>query len=106
MLARDPRHRYQTVSELIVDLERSQLAAAVPSFIDPDRAMHDPVVRQRLASSMEVTAMQVQARRHAGRRRSSGTCVSATIHGHWRKAKLSDGQIITAIAGKASFPSD
>jgi serine/threonine protein kinase len=50
MLAREPRHRYQTASELIVDLERSNLAAALPSFIDPDRAMQDPVVRQRLAA--------------------------------------------------------
>ncbi len=50
MLAREPRHRYQTVSELIVDLERSNLAAALPSFIDHDLAMQDPVVRQRLAA--------------------------------------------------------
>src|SRR5204863_7152367 len=34
MLARDPANRYQTASELIVDLERSGLAAAVPSFVD------------------------------------------------------------------------
>src|SRR5262249_44484611 len=50
MLAREPRDRYQTASELIVDLERSNLAAALPSFTDPDRAMQDPVVRQRLAA--------------------------------------------------------
>jgi serine/threonine protein kinase len=50
MLAREPRDRYQTASELIVDLERSNLSAALPSFTDPDRAMQDPVVRQRLAA--------------------------------------------------------
>jgi serine/threonine-protein kinase len=50
MMAREPRDRYQTASELIVDLERSNLAAALPSFTDPDRAMQDPVVRQRLAA--------------------------------------------------------
>jgi eukaryotic-like serine/threonine-protein kinase len=50
MMARDPRARYQTASELIVDLDRSNLAAALPSFIDPDRALQDPVVRQRLAA--------------------------------------------------------
>jgi hypothetical protein len=50
MLAREPRDRYQTASELIVDLERSNLAAALLSFTDPDRAMQDPVVRQRLAA--------------------------------------------------------
>ncbi len=50
MMAREPRDRYQTASELIVDLERSGLSASLPSFIDPDRAMEDPVVRQRLAT--------------------------------------------------------
>src|SRR5262249_18275481 len=56
MLARDPADRYQTVSELIVDLDRSNLAAAVPSFIDPDRAMQDPVVRSRLTAPAQATA--------------------------------------------------
>ncbi len=50
MLAREPRERYQTASELIVDLERSNLAAQVPSFVDRDLAMQDPLVRQRLTS--------------------------------------------------------
>ena len=78
MLAREPRHRYQTASELIVDLERSQLAASVPSFIDPARAMDDPVVRQRRASSMEVTAMQVQTDDDTPVETSSGMSVSRT----------------------------
>src|SRR5262249_30066367 len=50
MLAREPRDRYQTASELIVDLDRSNLAAPVPSFTDPDRALQDPLVRARLTS--------------------------------------------------------
>ena len=56
MLAREPADRYQTASDLIVDLERSGLAAAVPSFIDADRAMQDPVMRQRLTAPAQPTA--------------------------------------------------
>jgi eukaryotic-like serine/threonine-protein kinase len=49
MLARSPADRYQTASELIVDLERYKLASAVPSFADPEKALQDPVVQARLA---------------------------------------------------------
>ncbi len=45
MLARQPRDRYQTASELIIDLERSRLSVAVPSFADPDLARSDPWVQ-------------------------------------------------------------
>jgi serine/threonine protein kinase len=57
MLARDPRDRYQTASELIVDLERSRLAAAVPTFADPNQALQDPWVQRCLASSAEPTRL-------------------------------------------------
>jgi serine/threonine-protein kinase len=56
MLAREPRDRYQTASELIVDLDRSNLAAAVPSFTDPDRALQDPLVRARLTTPAQPTS--------------------------------------------------
>lgn len=62
MLARDPQHRFQTVSELIVDLERSRLAARVPEYADPDQALQDPWVRARLAPAQQ-TRPDLEARK-------------------------------------------
>ncbi len=55
MLAREPRERYQTASELLVDLDRTNLAVPVPSFVDPERAWQDPVVRARLLAPAQST---------------------------------------------------
>ena len=55
MMARNPRDRFQTASELIVHLERSQLAAALPSFVQLDQALTDPLVRARLTAPSEAT---------------------------------------------------
>jgi serine/threonine protein kinase len=55
MLAREPRDRYQTASELIVDLDRSGLGTEVPSFVDQERALQDPLMRQRLTTPAELT---------------------------------------------------
>jgi eukaryotic-like serine/threonine-protein kinase len=55
MLARDPRGRYQTASELIIDLERSRLSAPMLSFTDPVLALQDPWVRAQLASDTQPT---------------------------------------------------
>src|SRR5262249_39488736 len=61
MLARDPRDRYQSASSLIVDLERSKLAALVPSFANEELALKDPVIRQRLTAPTERTQLDVNA---------------------------------------------
>jgi serine/threonine-protein kinase len=62
MLARDPDNRYQTISEVIVDLERSQLSAAIPSFINLNTALEDPVVVQRLTKPIEKTQPDLRIR--------------------------------------------
>ncbi len=62
MLARDPQGRYQTASDLIVDLERSKLAARVPGYADPERALQDPVVRARLTAPAHPTRLDLEGR--------------------------------------------
>jgi serine/threonine-protein kinase len=59
MMARLPRDRYQTSSELIVALERSKLAARVPTFVDPEAALHDPQIQARLAKPPEPTRLDI-----------------------------------------------
>jgi serine/threonine-protein kinase len=61
MMARDPRDRYQTASDLIVDLERSKLATPVLSFVDQAAALSDPVVRARVESANQATQIDVNA---------------------------------------------
>jgi serine/threonine-protein kinase len=98
MLAREPADRYQTASELIVDLERSGLAAAVPSFIDTDRAMQDPVMRQRLIAPAQPTAPDLHIRRDGDGQTSE---LSPDVWflryrdngGRWCKAKLTTDQV-------------
>jgi serine/threonine-protein kinase len=61
LLARKPEQRYPSASDLIVELERAQLAVAVPSFVDLDLALRDPVVRERLATTAQPTSIDMNA---------------------------------------------
>ncbi len=61
MLAKDPRARYQTASELIAALEGEKLADKLPSFIDVDVAMQDPAARARLTGNGQPTSPDVNA---------------------------------------------
>jgi serine/threonine protein kinase len=55
MLAREPAARYQTASELIIDLERSRLGNPVLSLADPDLARQDPWVQACMSAAAQPT---------------------------------------------------
>jgi len=103
MLAREPADRYQTASELIVDLERSGLAAAVPSFVDPDRAMQDPVMRERLLAPAQPTApdLQVPQREPRTETRNGQPDIWYLRYrdngGRWCKAKATTDQVLKRL---------
>jgi serine/threonine-protein kinase len=61
MMARDPRDRYQTASELLVDLDRSGLGAIMLSFVNPDVALQDPWARACMASSAQPTRPDLES---------------------------------------------
>jgi serine/threonine-protein kinase len=60
-LARDPKGRFQTISEMIVALERADLAAPVPTFVDKAIAVADPLIRERLAA-VQPTSLDLHLR--------------------------------------------
>jgi serine/threonine-protein kinase len=97
MLARDPINRYQTASELIVDLERTRLAAALPSFADPDAALHDPWVRACMTAVAQPTRPDLET---AGLQSTpieslddSWTLRFRSRDGRWIRVKGSESQI-------------
>jgi serine/threonine-protein kinase len=97
MLARDPQDRYQTASELIVDLERNRLSAPVPSFVDAERAMQDPVVRERLSLAAQPTCPDLSAQAAAAAPAASGEGMWYLRYrdrqGRWCKAKATTRQV-------------
>ncbi len=107
MLARRPEQRYPSASDLIVDLERTQLDVAVPSFVDLDLALRDPVVRERLATAAQPTSVDVTAAAPRVDKvpEAAGFWFlrSKDRHGRLAKAKLTQGQVLQRLReGKLS----
>lgn len=75
MMAFAPQDRYRTASELIVDLDRSQLAAPVPSFVDPEVALQDPIMRQRLTAPAQPTQFDLSQQARDARRSTGANTV-------------------------------
>jgi serine/threonine-protein kinase len=106
LLARRPEHRYASAGELIVELERSQLAAAVPSFVDLDLALRDPLVRERLTTNAQPTSVDVTAA--PGAEKMPGSTGYWYLrykdrHGRPSKAKLTQAQVLQRLReGKLS----
>jgi hypothetical protein len=99
MLARSPRERYQTASELIVDLERCNLAAPVPSFVDPDLALQDPLVQARLTAPPHPTRLDIAAPPRSGRRQPTDVWYLRYRNqdGRWCKARATTRQILSRL---------
>jgi serine/threonine-protein kinase len=95
MMALDPRDRYQTASELIVELTRSRLAPAIPSFVTLDEALKDPIVKKRLTAPTQPTAQDL--RYHPGERVATKSDVWILRYrdqkGEWCKGRASAQQV-------------
>jgi serine/threonine protein kinase len=94
MLKRDPRDRYQTASELIIDLERSRLASPVLSFADLELAMQDPAAQRYMASAAEPTRLDLSVER-------PGPEVWFLRYrgkdGAWRKVRCTTAQVVRRL---------
>jgi serine/threonine-protein kinase len=107
LLARKPEHRYRSASDLIVELERSQLAVAVPSFVDLDLALRDPLVRERLSAAAQPTSIDVTAANPTADKvpQAAGYWYLRfkDRHGRLVKAKLTQAQVMQRLReGKLS----
>jgi len=114
MMARNPRDRFQTASELIVHLERSNLAASLPSFVELSQALADPLMRARLTAPSDSTQPDLEG---ASRRKfakaakvveNSQSASDAVIwhlrfrdaQGQWRKSKGTVSQILDHLRAR------
>jgi serine/threonine-protein kinase len=108
MMALYPKDRYQTASELIVELERARVATPVPSFTDPLLALRDPVVRARLTSPAQATVPDLGLAPAPAPEEPPREVWYVRYHdrgGRPRKAKASRQQIIDYV-GKGKLPAD
>jgi eukaryotic-like serine/threonine-protein kinase len=105
MLARDPRDRYQTASELIIDLERSRLSATVPSFADPELARRDPWL-QACQTSSEPTRLDPEGTPVAVRAVEGEIWLLRTVgrDGRPRTVRATAAQILSRLATGAITP--
>jgi serine/threonine-protein kinase len=97
MLQKDPRDRYQTASELILDLERLRLASPVLSFADLDLAMQDPIAKKYLASSAEPTRLDLSAPANGAVRTEQWFLRFRGQDGSWRKLRATTEKIVRLL---------
>jgi serine/threonine-protein kinase len=101
MMARHPRDRYQLASDLIIELEKSQLAAPVPSFVDMELALQDPLMRARLTTPNQPTMPDLRLADNAGKEGQGQPGVWYLRYrdpqGRWCKARASTQQIIERV---------
>jgi eukaryotic-like serine/threonine-protein kinase len=103
MLAKEPRDRYQTASELIVDLDRSGLASVVPTFADPELAMKDPWVLACLSAAAQPTLLDPSASPKAGTEEAPAVVDDVWFlrardaRGAWTKTRATTQQILRQL---------